>query len=276
MALQIKEDIILADDCKSFTVGDITGSYSSSNTTGYGTAVIPAITYITYAIDSNIDVTKQGSSTTYTINTSSFFPDYTNLVTASILNTDLGLTSTDTIPDGIYNIDYRVKFAFNILSVNVGLKQFTLSATYGDVSNAFVAGDTITVYESQAAPPFLNNTYSYTIASINYTGGSVVLTVNETVTALTYTIKQVRIEKHASQYQIFSCTSQNCLNQLLSSIEVADCTDCFNSKVQLASKINTFLLAAKDAARCGKPNKAQVILNYINELCSITECESCK
>jgi len=103
MALEIKFEITEAPDRKSFTLTDTTGLNYPSNDGGWGApnpdiadAIPPGI----------IEVIRPGSTATYSITASNLPSD--NLDIKMVLNTDLGLQATDTLPDGPYIIRYMI------------------------------------------------------------------------------------------------------------------------------------------------------------------------
>lgn len=82
---------------------ETTGAYSVANAGGYGTPNLPA-----GAINlATLTIQKRGSAQSYTVNLA-IPPDVTGTIVQSIANTDIGLQSDEKIPDGIYNITYKV------------------------------------------------------------------------------------------------------------------------------------------------------------------------
>ena len=260
----LREEVIQAADCLSFTVEDTTGQYNATtNPTGYDAPNID-IADVTAAV---IDVTKYGTSTTYSINASPTFPTLTAGTTVTIANTDLGLTATDVIPDGVYLIDYYITAIYVISATNSGASSITISY---NATGVFGAGDSI---EITSGPATILGTY--TVVSSSYNGVSTTIIVSQAIVTTGSVGAQLQIIRHASQYELFFCNGRACLYDKLLAIESTDCLECSDAKVNFLAKINTFLMAARYAALCGKPNKATVILNYLSELCAMTDCTTC-
>lgn len=110
MSLSLAFNLCPSTNCKSLVFYDTTGTYdSTTNLLGYGTPN-PATTSATAATLTIAYPASTGSTTTttVTINLYSAFPTSTTTQGYLIFNTDLGLSSTDSLPDGIYNIIYSV------------------------------------------------------------------------------------------------------------------------------------------------------------------------
>lgn len=258
MGFVLKSSNVQASDCKSFTVTDTSGTYSATtNPTGYGNPN-PALVD---AAASRILVTPFGSATTTTITTSATLPTTARIIT----NVNIGLASTALITDGLYLIRYEVDFTYAIQAVNAGAKQFTIT---GNLTGIFTVGVTFTIAGSTG------NNGTYTVSTSTYSAPSTTITVTETVPSAVAD-GSITITFHTSQYELFFCSGEACLNEKLQAVDVTDCEDCYNGKIEIASKVHTLLQAAKYAALCGKVNKAQKLLNYITDLCGLTSCKDC-
>lgn len=260
MAISLKLSVTQADNCKSFTVEDATGAYAVTNTGGYGAPNF-ATTDVTA---STIKFTKFNTSDTYSINTYSTLPNTSGTV-FTINNTDVGYSASGAIPDGVYTIAYTLTGHFNITAVSTSQKTFTVS---GDKSTVFSVGDTFTVTSSA------NNNGTYTITAITSIGGgaSTKFTVSETIASNTVD-GQINFSFTTSIYVTFFCTADGCMLSKLNDIDVTDCDEC--KDLTLLMKIETFLMAARYAARCGKPNKAQRLIDYLTTLCGLKPCTNC-
>lgn len=117
-------DICQASTCKSFSVTDKTGVYSSSNSGGYGAPNFA----IADAIDATLNVTLPNNTGTL-ITVFPTLPDSTGNVIQTITNTMLGLSGS--LPDGIYVIQYTVNFnnTNNQTIIKTVTKVFLLSCT---------------------------------------------------------------------------------------------------------------------------------------------------
>lgn len=127
MALEVNFKIQTNTTRLYFDFYETTGAYSfPSNPGGYG-APNNTSASIQWA---TITVTPYGSTTSYTIN-KPVPPDVTGTIAFAINNTDIGLSSTAKIPDGLYNIKYEV-----------GVYQFGLpvSVSANDYMVEFVEG----------------------------------------------------------------------------------------------------------------------------------------
>lgn len=264
MAFQIRKTVELATNAKSFVVTETTGAYSASNTGGYGTPNVATSS----ATASVIEITKWQDTTTYSVSAYSTFPSSAR-ATFTINNTDIGLASTEVIADGVYLIDLKTTFVFTILSSDSSLETITLATALGNISGTFVAGDTLTVADT------LGGSYTWTVSSATYNGTNTVITVTDDIGAIIPTLTTATIIKRSAGYELFFANGKACLRNVLKQIDVEECADCMNTKIELASKFNAFMLAAEYAASCGKANKATVILNYLNELCDLESCEDC-
>lgn len=262
MAEVLRISVSTDNDCTSFDVTDATGAYAVTNTGGFGapnitTADITAAT---------IKVTKFGGSTTYTKNVYSTFPSSAS-ASVTVANTDIGLSSTATITDGIYLIRYDITGSISIASVATGSGgSFTVA---GNRSGVFAVGDTFTITGST------NNNATWTITAVTFNTGpnSTTFTVSGTVGATAD--GAIGFTGYTSVYQMFYCSANSCLLEKLADLEVNECTDCLKSELDLISKIDIFLSAAKYAALCSKPNKAKELLDYVNALCGLQNCTTC-
>lgn len=262
MALELSIGIHQADNCKSFTLSDTTGAYVALTNVGGHGSPNPAIAD---ADTATLAVTLFGSATTYTKSVFSTLPTTTTTTEFTINNTDLGLASTATIPDGIYLLRYTVSGGFTITAVNTGTKTFTVS---GDKSTTFAVGDTFTILGSTG------NDGTYTVTAISFSTPNTLITVSETVPSAIADGK-VRYTAYTTQYEMFFCNGQACLHNALQGINATECEDCNNTKIAFIAKLNTFILATKYAASCGKVNKAAALLDYLTELCALTSCSNC-
>lgn len=263
MSLVLQQIIVQADNAKSYTIADDTGTYNvTTNPGGYGSPN-PATTDILTAVQT---ILKYNTATTYTKTLYSTLPTTDNSVTVSVANTDLGLASTEVIADGIYLLTYAVTGRFAITAVSTGTKTFTVS---GDKSGTFAVGDTFTVTGSTG------NNATYTVTGIVFSTPNTLITVSETVPDATAD-GYINFSAESSQYEMFYNTAQTCILDKLTLIEIDECKDCTESKVKFISKLNTFLYAAIYAANCGKVNKAAALLEYTNTLCDLETCRDCE
>lgn len=162
-----------AKDASTVDIKDTTGAYGASNTGGWGLPNTPATSGITESFFYIRKYSSDDSNTVYTIEISTLntlctpVQLATQAANATIANTQLGLSSTASITDYIYNIKYRVFFT------NTGSD--TISA---------VGANTITINTTNAAYVFeyikVGSTV-YTVESIDT--GTGVVTVTEDVTA---------------------------------------------------------------------------------------------
>lgn len=262
MAQILSIAVTLADNIKSFTLSESTEAYvATTKPGGYGSPN-PDTTDVDTA---TLAITLFNSTTIYTKSVYSTLPTTNSATTFTINNTDIGLGATDEIPDGIYLMRYTISGGFTITALNQGTKTFTIS---GDKSGTFKVGDTFTILGSTG------NDATYTVTAISYSNPNTLITVNEAIPSVTANGK-IRFTAYTSIYTMFFGNGQSCLYDTLQKISNTECEDCNNTKIDFVSKINTFILAAKYAASCGKVNKASALLDYVSELCSLTDCSNC-
>lgn len=101
--IKLKFSVSSATDCKSIRFTDETGRYTSSNVSGYGTPN-PELSDFTSA---TVEVTAPDGNN-YTVNVFPTLPA-NDCTFYKIYNTDLGLGSTDSIPDGLYYFNYTIE-----------------------------------------------------------------------------------------------------------------------------------------------------------------------
>ncbi len=127
MALEVNISVSQNSSCKSFAVYDITGPYNSiSNPTGYGGTNLD----LTDLDSAQLIVTPPGSSTTYTIDLAvpiTTIPSESSDVRHIISNTDVGLSSADSLSDGLWTVEYLVNITDS--SSPSGTTQVTATAT---------------------------------------------------------------------------------------------------------------------------------------------------
>ncbi len=263
MASVLSFDVCVAANCKSFTVEEETGVYSATNLGGYGAPNI----LTTDVLTATIAVTEYGDDSPLAAATSvySTLPN-TSGTTVSITNVNLGFASTAVIPDNVYQVLYTITGTLAITAASVGSKTFTIS---GDRSGAFIVGETFVVSGGAT------NAGTYTVAAISYSAPNTTITTVEAPLSATITSNVANFTKYVSSYQLFTCTAEACVNTKLRDVNVTECEDCYSAKLNLIKKIDTFLEAAREAASCSKPAKAQVILSYVNSLCDLSDCSDC-
>lgn len=252
MAQNIKIAITGNPNCKSFIVTEKTGIYDPLvNKGGYGTPNIELANINSY----EIQVSLNGSSSIYTIDTSADLPSNSNGF-VTINQTDIGFLSNQTISDGVYLINYIL--TGHLLVTNKSGSNILIFAF--DVTNIFSSGDIIKI-----------NDNNYTVDSIDVTN----ITFVESITSINIG-DSVPFIIETSKYEIFYCSITSCYLDSLTKISVDECSDCNKEALELSSKIETLLQTAKYAAKCGKVNKATQILNYLGNLCNEKNCTTCK
>lgn len=262
MALALKMDVCSATNCKSFDVTDTTGAYSATNTGGFGAPNLTTSDVLT----ATIAVTAYGASTPIaTVNVLSELPSSTSGKT-TISNTELGYTSTATIPQNVYQILYTITGTIAVVSADVGASTFTVS---GNRSGVFEVGETFTISGGST------NAGTYTVTAISYSSPNTTINVTPAPASATVTSNVINFTEYVSQYELFACTTEACLDSKLSKINVTECAECLNEQTNLIKKIDIFLQAAKKAAGCSKPAKAQVLLSYTDTLCNLLNCTDC-
>lgn len=260
MSIYLKPVVTQAGDCKSFTFSETTGTYNSStNTGGYGA---PNFT-VADVNTATVTITPFESDTSTEINVFSTFPTTDSEIEFTITNEDMGYSEDESIADGVYDIVYELTGDFAITGVNTGTKTFTVA---GNRSGVYAAGDTFTITGSTG------NNGTYTVVSSTYTSSTAIV-VSETVPSAVVD-GNINFTAEGHIYSLFFCGVQCCLNEKLLEVETSDC-DCLSGKVALISKIDIILKAAKYAALCGKPNKAQSLMLYLVDLCDLSSCSSC-
>lgn len=261
MAIALTLDITKASDCKSLTIAETTGAYNSTTNLGGYNSPNFTVADVTAA---TIDFTRLNSTNTYTVDVYPTLPTTSSSTTFLIDSSDVGFGSGEAISDGIYELTYTVTGHFNITALSTGSKTFTVA---GDKTEVFAIGDTFEITGST------NNNSTFTIVDITLSAGNTIFTVSETVGA---TVDgQINFSFNTSYHLIFCCTATCCLNDKRSQLDNCECSDCNDDLLNLINKIRTFLEAAIDAANCGKPNKADKLLTYVNTLCSLTKCTTC-
>ncbi len=58
-------------------------------------------------------------------------------------------------------------------------------------------------------------------------------------------------------------------------VELSTCDCCQNNKLEDALDAQGWLDSANHAFNCGKPNLAKLLLNKVEQLCTLTKCNSC-
>jgi energy-coupling factor transporter ATP-binding protein EcfA2 len=76
------------------------------------------------------------------------------------------------------------------------------------------------------------------------------------------------------KYILFSCNTECCRDKLFSEV-VLDCSNCGSEKLEMVSKITTYIEGAKYAACCGNVERAKKLLSQAKFLCSSQNCNSC-
>jgi hypothetical protein len=127
MALQVNFKVKTNTTRLYFDFYETTGQYSfPSNPGGYGAPNL-LTTDIDYA---KLIITKNGATTSYTVSMP-IPPSTTGTLAIPVYNTDMGLTSTDKIPDGIYNIKYEVGQLVNGSEVPLSAMDYTVDFVEG-------------------------------------------------------------------------------------------------------------------------------------------------
>lgn len=262
MALAPSFDVCIADNCKQFVFTEETGAYGALNLGGYGAPNI----LLTDVLTATIAVTAYGEDTPIaTINVFADLPSSTD-ETTTITNVELGYASTAVIPDNVYQILYTITGTIAVTAADVGAKTFTVS---GDRSGVFIVGDTFVVSGGAT------NAGTYTVTAISYSAPNTTITVAEAPGSATITSNVINFTEYVSTYELFACTAEACVTTKLNALSITECEDCYTNKLNLIKKIDTFLEGARKAAACSKPAKAQVILSYVNTLCSLQGCSNC-
>lgn len=68
------------------------------------------------------------------------------------------------------------------------------------------------------------------------------------------------------------CTAQCCVLTMAGNVRVSSDCDCKNKTLSAFNESFAYLEALKAAMECGKSNKAQSILDHLNEVCSGSGC----
>ncbi len=261
MSLVLDYSSCLAENCRSVDITETTGVYSALNTGGYGAPNL----LTTDVLTATIAVTALGESTPLaTVNVYPTLPSSAE-GEVTIDNTDLGFTSTEVIPDTVYQLLYTITGTLAVTGASVGSSTFTVA---GDRSGVFIVGDTFTITGGAT------NAGTYTVTAISYSS-STTINVTPAPASATITENVINFTEYTSQYVLFSCTAEACISNKLSELNVTDCEDCYSNKLNLISKMDTFLEAARKAAACSKPNKAGVLISYVTSLCNLTSCSDC-
>ncbi len=261
MALTLDFSVCQSENCESFDITEDTGVYSALNLGGYGAPNL----LTTDVLTATVAVTALGESTP--LATVNVYPTLPSSAEGedTISNTDLGYSATESIPDGVYQVLYTITGTLAVTGASVGSSTFTVA---GDRSGVFIVGDTFTVTGGAT------NAGTYTVTAISYSS-STTINVTPAPASATITSNVINFSEYTSQYILFTCTSEACISTKLGTLNVTDCEDCYSNKLNLISKIDTFLEAARKASDCGKPNKAGVLISYVNSLCNLTGCSDC-
>lgn len=109
MALELNFSAAEGSGCNSIVIYDKTGAYSVSNLTGYGSPNFDLVTLHT----ASLKFTSPSAVET-TINLPippTTIPETTGIVGFTVLGTDLGLSSSESLEDGLWTIDVTLSFA---------------------------------------------------------------------------------------------------------------------------------------------------------------------
>lgn len=262
MASSLNIGLEVTSNCKNIDVTDNTGEYNAiTNPGGYGA---PNIT-IDDVDEATITVTNLNDpDTEYEVDVFDTLPN-TDDEEFRIENTDIGLSSSDTITDSIYMFSYCLSGNFAITDVNTGTKTFTIS---GNRSGVFSAGEQFAIEDSTG------NDGNYTVVSITYSAPNTLIVVSETIPDATVD-GNILFNICTTKHEALFCNANACYDNKLKDISITGCQDCNNNKINIAIKIFTYIEAMKNQVKCGKVNHALTTLNYITELCGSRNCNNC-
>ena len=71
------------------------------------------------------------------------------------------------------------------------------------------------------------------------------------------------------------CQAQCCIDKMFAKVELSTCDCCANSKLDSALEAQGWLDSANHAFNCGKPVLAKKLLAKVEQLCTLTKCNSC-
>ncbi len=90
---------------------------------------------------------------------------------------------------------------------------------------------------------------------------------------ITYTVTtEAGIPYNLNSTILLTCAIQCCLDKLIATIDIDDKCDCNSDTLKTADALDWFLQAARYAAQCDKPNKAQKLLERAQFLCNQKNC----
>lgn len=259
MAVIPSISVCQSNDCKSLLFSETTGDYAANNLKGYG---IPNLELTDFKA-ATLTITKPDDPTNVVIDLYSTFP--TDIITSqyTVTNSALGY-GTNNLTDGAYFIQYTLFAQVPVTGINTGFQTITMNL---DRTGEFTIGGPITILGSSG------NDGTYTVTNIAMSGSDTVVTVQEVIPTISST-GHIIFTKTASKYLACLCNSYKCLEDKLNSIEDIDC-NCSNNAFDTASRINSLLLAATYAAKCGKPNRFNKIIAGIKKLCNYKKCNNC-
>jgi hypothetical protein len=267
--------ISTAQDCgnKQFFFFEETGIYNFlSNPTGWATALnAVSVSNITIGLGSHTFVTQTGLTMTAGDTISINFDNANYMVgTITSYNPTTGaLVFLCTIVEGagayaFWLILYQ-GYAVNPQTSDAQTAYLTITTPTGDIYN-------IDLYSTF---PTNNTLYGYPISGTSI-GLSANTSIPDGVYTFKYTVTGVLPDTNlggapfiytTSIQQLFDCNAQCCINEKMTTLNAG----CGCNKNNNAVELYTLLESARAAAKCGKAEKAQAIIDYLTTICG-TDC----
>ena len=265
MALQIKHKITPNNSNRNIVLTETTGVYSSTNPGGYGSTQVPAPYRETTDVDTSVlqllnyngTVNFTGTSTAtvvdgiYSVNYLTV--DATAIAAGTSKTIDLGTLIPNTYIDAVYKSYYYNWFhgQFTILNNS------TTSITVGDIQEFVNASYIKIAYDSGLIEIF-------EIVSLNTSTGELVLngTVETIGPLTTYLVGYSSIAYFANTYSI-----NKCLHSRISKLAISSCT-CNNGCTEKLYEAVMLYMAIQPNMDLGKYQKAQDIIEYLTNYCN--------
>jgi len=275
--MSVALEISTAQDCggKLFFFFEETGQYNFlSNPTGYGVATNTAsVTNNTigtgtqnYVVGLNLAI--------YVGDTIVIYPQigFANYMTATVVAYNAITGSLDVLVTAA--VGAGVFASWYILYAGGEVNPSTTEVASAIITVTNPAGGVYTINPFSLLPSN-NPLFGYAIngtdiglsAGVNIPDG--VYTIKYTITG-SFTFSGASFSYTTSIQQLFDCNVQCCINEKMTTLNAG----CGCNKNNNAVELYTLLESARAAAKCGKAEKAQAIIDYLTTICS-TDCGGC-